>query len=70
MEGAEERLSMSHDSGFRRNDHDSTHRMTLQREGASKASQHFEEKMQRRHQHHERLRKLLAERATAAKQEG
>ncbi len=53
---------MSHDSGFRRNDHDSTHRTTLQRQTSTKASQHFEERMKRRHEHHERLRKLLEER--------
>jgi hypothetical protein len=50
---------MSHDSGFRRNDHDSTHGPTVRRRKESKASQHFEERLRRKREHHERLRKLM-----------
>lgn len=57
---------MSHDSGFRRNDHDSTHRPTQRRQTKSKASVDFEEKMRKRHANHERLRKVLQERKRAA----
>ena len=55
---------MSHDSGFRRNDHDSTHGPTLRRQKASKASQHFEERLRRKREHTERLRKLMEDRKT------
>lgn len=60
---------MSHDSGFRRNDHDSTHRTTLLRQGQAKASQQFEDQMKRRHEHHERLRKHLEDRAQPTKEQ-
>ncbi len=50
---------MSHDSGFRRNDHDSTHGPTMRRQKASKASQHFEDRMRRRREQSEKLRKLI-----------
>ena len=65
MGEADERVvSMSHDSGFRRNDHDSMHRPTLQRQGTTKASRHLEEQMKRRHEHHERLRRILEAKKT------
>jgi hypothetical protein len=57
---------MSHDSGFRRNDHDSTHGPTMRRKTRSKSSADFEAKMQKRHANHERLRKLLEERKQPA----
>jgi len=57
---------MSHDSGFRRNDHDATHRPAMRRQTKSKASAQFEEKMKKRHANHERLRKVLEERKQAA----
>lgn len=60
---------MSHDSGFRRNDHDSTHRATLLRQGQAKASQQFEDQMKRRHEHHERLRKHFEDRAQPTKEQ-
>ena len=53
---------MSHDGGFRRNDHDSTHGPALRKQPRSKASAHFEAKRKKQHEHHERLRKLLEER--------
>ncbi|MEN8041191.1 MAG: hypothetical protein ABFR95_06765 [Actinomycetota bacterium] len=43
---------MSHDSGFRRNDHDSTHRPTTRRQKGSKASRAYEERLARRHKEH------------------
>jgi hypothetical protein len=66
MEEADERCSMSHDSGFRRNDHDSTHGPAVRKQPRSKASAEFEARMKKRHEHHERLRKLLAERKQTA----
>lgn len=53
---------MSHDSGFRRNDHDATHRPEMRKQGRSKASVDFETKMKKRHAEHERLRRILEER--------
>ena len=53
---------MSHDSGFRRNDHDSTHGHTMRRQGRDKASRHFEDRMKRRYDTHEKMRKLMEER--------
>lgn len=50
---------MSHDSGFRRNDHDSTHRPAVRRQQASKASQHFEERLRRKREQSEKLRQLM-----------
>ncbi len=50
---------MSHDSGFRRNDHDSTHGPTMRRQKTSKASQHFEDVMRRKREQTERLRQLM-----------
>ncbi len=44
---------MSHDSGFRRNDHDSTHKPRLREQRRSKASQAYEERLMRRHREHE-----------------
>lgn len=40
---------MSHDSGFRRMDHDSTHQPTARRQKGSKASRAYEERLSRRH---------------------
>ena len=57
---------MSHDSGFRRNDHDSTHGPTMRNQGRNKASQHFEDRMKRRHETHEKMRKLMEDRKTTA----
>lgn len=57
---------MSHDSGFRRNDHDATHRPAVRKQSRSKASVDFEAKMQKRHTNHERLRKVLEERKQTA----
>jgi len=59
---------MSHDSGFRRNDHDATHGPTMRRQRRSKASQAFEDRMKRRHADQERLRKLLEESKDPANQ--
>ncbi len=56
---------MSHDSGFRRNDHDATHGPTTRRQSRDKASQHFEERMKRRYDTHEKMRKLMEERRAA-----
>ena len=53
---------MSHDSGFRRNDHDSVHRPSMRRQGRRKASRHFEDRMKRRYETHEKMRKLMEER--------
>ncbi len=57
---------MSHDSGFRRNDHDSTHGPALRKQTRSKASDDFEARMKKRHANHERLRKLLEDRKQPA----
>ena len=57
---------MSHDSGFRRNDHDSTHRPTMRKQGRDKASRHFEDRMKRRYETQEKMRKLMEDRKTAA----
>ena len=66
MERADERCSMSHDSGFRRNDHDTTHGPTLRKHGRDKASQHFEDRMKRRYETQEKMRKLMEERKEIA----
>ena len=66
MERADERCSMSHDSGFRRNDHDTTHGPTKQKQGRDKATQHFEDRMKRRHETHEKMRKLMEDRKATA----
>ncbi len=47
---------MSHDSGFRRNDHDSTHMPRLRQQKRSKASRAYEERLKRRHKDHEEER--------------
>jgi len=52
---------MSHDSGFRRNDHDSTHQPTMRRQSHAKASEHFEERMRRKKERSERLRRRMEE---------
>jgi len=52
---------MSHDSGFRRNDHDSTHRPAQHRQRGSKASRAYEERLIRRHVEHEQTRKPVNE---------
>ena len=60
MKGAVERWTcMSHDSGFRRNDHDTTHGPTMRRQGHSKASNQLEERMRRKREQSERLRRLM-----------
>lgn len=56
---------MSHDSGFRRNDHDATHGPTMRKQGRAKASRHFEDRIKRRYETHEKMRKLMEERRTA-----
>ena len=48
---------MSHDSGFRRMDRDSTHRPTARRQKGSKASRAYEERLSRRHAEHQQARK-------------
>lgn len=58
--------SMSHDSGFRRHDQDASHQPTMRRKGRDKASRHFEDRMKRRYETHEKLRKLMEERRTAS----
>ena len=50
---------MSHDSGFRRNDHDATHGPVKRRQGHAKASDHFEGRMRRKREQSERLRRLM-----------
>jgi hypothetical protein len=57
---------MSHDSGFRRQDHDSTHGPTMRKRGRNKASRVFEDRMRRRYETQEKLRKLMEERKTAS----
>ena len=60
MVGAVERWTwMSHDSGFRRNDHDTTHGPTMRRQGQAKASSQLEERMRRKREQSERLRRLM-----------
>ena len=65
MGQVDERGSMSHDSGFRRNDHDSTHRPTMRRQRRDKASRALEDRMKRRYETHEKMRKLMEERKAA-----
>ncbi len=50
---------MSHDSGFRRNDHDNTHGAVMRGKGRAKASQNFEDRMRRKREQSERLRRLM-----------
>ncbi len=50
---------MGHDNGFRRNDHDSTHGPTMMRQSTGKASKHFEDRMRRKREQSERLRRLM-----------
>lgn len=52
---------MSHDSGFRRNDHDSTHQPAMRRPRRAKASRIYEERLKRRHTEHDRARNLIQE---------
>lgn len=40
---------MGHDSGFRRNDHDSTHQPAIRRRKGSKVSRAYEGRLSRRH---------------------
>lgn len=47
---------MSHDSGFRRNDHDATHQPRLRQQKGSKSSRAYEERLARRHKEHEQER--------------
>ena len=63
MGGADERVySMSHDSGFRRHDLDASNQPGMRKQGRNKASQHFEDRMKRRYETHEKMRKLMEER--------
>ena len=63
MGGADERVySMSHDSGFRRHDLDASNQPGMRKQGRNKASQHFEDRMKRRYETHEKMRKLMDER--------
>jgi hypothetical protein len=48
---------MSHNSGFRPKDHDSTHRSTKPQRSGSKAFRAFEERFSRRYSEHERARR-------------
>ena len=65
MGTADERMcSMSHDSGFRRHDQDASHQPAVREQGGNKASQHFEDRMKRRYDTHEKMRKLMEERRT------
>jgi hypothetical protein len=48
---------MSHDSGFRRNDHDSTHQPAQSRRRGFKSSRAYEERLIRRHAEQEQTRK-------------
>jgi len=60
MERAVERwIYMSHSSGFRRNDHDTTHGPTMRHQGRAKASDQFEERMRRKREQSERLRRMM-----------
>ncbi len=54
--------SMSHDSGFRRHDLDASKQPGMRKQGRNKASQHFEDRMKRRYETHEKMRKLMDER--------
>jgi hypothetical protein len=51
--------SMSHDSGFRRGDHNSTHDQRMRRQLHDKSSDQFEERLRRRREESERLRRLI-----------
>ncbi|MDJ0923350.1 MAG: hypothetical protein QNJ77_02210 [Acidimicrobiia bacterium] len=57
---------MSHDSGFRRRDQDASHQPTMRKQGRDKASRHFEDRMKRRYDTQEKMRKLMEERKEAA----
>jgi len=59
---------MSHDSGFRRGDHDSSHRAAVKLRGHTKASDQLEERMRRRQEQSDRMRRLL--KAKKAEEEG
>ncbi len=50
---------MGHDNGFRRNDHDTTHGPTAMRQGRGKASKQLEDRMRRKREQSERLRRLM-----------
>jgi hypothetical protein len=52
---------MSHDSGFRRSDHDSTHQPAMRQRKRSKASRLYEDRLKRRYTTHEKTRELLKE---------
>jgi hypothetical protein len=58
---------MSHDSGFRRSDHDSTHRPRYRQQKGSKASRAYEERLTRRHKEQAEARR--AEQKTARTEE-
>ena len=50
---------MSHDSGFRRNDHDNTPGAALRQKGRSKASKMMEDRLRQKRERAERLRRLM-----------
>jgi hypothetical protein len=50
---------MSHDSGFRRNDYDSTHQPAMRQRKRSKASRLYEDRLKRRYATHEKARELI-----------
>ncbi len=50
---------MSHDSGFRRNDHDSAHQPAQRLRRGSKASRAYEERLIRRHAEQEKARESV-----------
>lgn len=56
---------MSHDSGFRRSDRNSTQRPATRRQKGSKASRAYEERLGRRHAQQEQARKQTADEAEA-----
>ena len=50
---------MSHDSGFRRNDHDNTHGAALRQQGRNKASKMMEDRLRQKRERAERLRRMM-----------
>ena len=50
---------MSHDSGFRRGDHATSHNLATNRSLHNKASEQLEERLRRKREQSERLRRLM-----------
>ena len=50
---------MSHDSGFRRNDHDNTHGAAMRQKGRNKASKMLEDRLRQKRERAERLRRMM-----------